>query len=276
MDDILPLDQLRALVAFVQTGSCKAAAERIFRSEAAVSVQLKKLEANIGKPLLYKSGRRMVLTPLGHEVVEDAQKILSICKGIRRKAENETEEQSLKIGAPDDYMSLLNEITSALKKMRPRLHFDVICLPSHELRPLLQKGELDLALISCEDDKEEGLTLRRLPIVWTGSAPAPILPKGPLPLAFFPKGCLMRRRATEALSALGQPHEVICTSGNIHILQNIVQSGLGYAPFIDLGLPQGIHRIKAPLPDLGEVVVKLICAKGLDDEWKNLIHKAVS
>ncbi len=65
---IFDLEVLRSFVTGIELGSFAKAADRLGRSTSAVSAQLKKLENQIGKPVLRRSGRGMALTTTGEIV----------------------------------------------------------------------------------------------------------------------------------------------------------------------------------------------------------------
>ena len=53
----LDLDQLRTFIAIVETGSFTRAAEVVFKTQSAVSMQMRRLEERIGKPIFARDGR---------------------------------------------------------------------------------------------------------------------------------------------------------------------------------------------------------------------------
>ncbi|MCC1491694.1 LysR family transcriptional regulator [Cognatishimia sp. F0-27] len=65
-----PLSALRAFSAFAETGSLVAAGAALNVSHAAISQQLRKLEAHLGVPLLDRSGRQMALTVEGMQLAQ--------------------------------------------------------------------------------------------------------------------------------------------------------------------------------------------------------------
>src|SRR4026208_373710 len=74
----LELDLLRTLVAIADTGSFNRAARAVFRTPSAVSMQMKKLEEQVAKPLFAKDGRSVILTPDGEALVGYGRRILSL------------------------------------------------------------------------------------------------------------------------------------------------------------------------------------------------------
>lgn len=78
------LDQLKIFRAIAQQGSFKRAADSLYISQPAVSLQIQNLEAALGTPLFNRSGRKAELTEGGHVFLEYAQRILAMCDESRR------------------------------------------------------------------------------------------------------------------------------------------------------------------------------------------------
>src|ERR1019366_1209895 len=72
------LDVLRSFVTGIELGSFAKAADRLGRSTSAVSAQLKKLEEQVGAPVLQKSGRGMVPTAAGETMLAYARRLLAL------------------------------------------------------------------------------------------------------------------------------------------------------------------------------------------------------
>ncbi|CAI0901413.1 HTH-type transcriptional activator AllS [Serratia quinivorans] len=72
------LDDLRSYVTGIELGSFAKAAERLGRSTSAVSAHLKKLEQQVGSPILRKSGRGMVMTEAGETLLGYARRLLEL------------------------------------------------------------------------------------------------------------------------------------------------------------------------------------------------------
>ena len=70
------LRQLRYFKAVVENGSFARAAEAVFVSQPALSLQVRELETNLGWPLFERDSHGVVLTTLGREVHEQALRVL--------------------------------------------------------------------------------------------------------------------------------------------------------------------------------------------------------
>ena len=74
----MQLDWLKCFVAVVDTGTLSSAASEVFRSQSAVSMQIKKLEDAMGHRLLDRSSRRLQLTPEGQTLLGYARRMLDL------------------------------------------------------------------------------------------------------------------------------------------------------------------------------------------------------
>ncbi|YAL83077.1 LysR family transcriptional regulator [Dermacoccaceae bacterium W4C1] len=81
------VQRLRALHAVSQQGSVVAAADRLGFTPSAVSQQISKLEHQVGRPLLEKAGRGVVLTDAGRLLAESAESILQITERTHARLE---------------------------------------------------------------------------------------------------------------------------------------------------------------------------------------------
>lgn len=74
----LDMDVLRALVIAMEHGSFARAAERLGRTQSAISLRMKKLEEQVGKPLFRKAGRTVAPTEAGHLLLGYARRIVAL------------------------------------------------------------------------------------------------------------------------------------------------------------------------------------------------------
>ena len=72
----MEIRQLKAFVAIAEARTFTAAAHRIHYTQAALSMQIKQLEREVGVPLFTRMPRRVVLTEAGERLLARAQHIL--------------------------------------------------------------------------------------------------------------------------------------------------------------------------------------------------------
>ena len=74
----LDSELLRTFLAVAETRSVTRAADRVHRTQSAVSMQIKKLEAMIGAPLFLRGSRGVSLTPKGDQLLANARRIVAL------------------------------------------------------------------------------------------------------------------------------------------------------------------------------------------------------
>ncbi|HYE65814.1 MAG TPA: LysR family transcriptional regulator, partial [Pyrinomonadaceae bacterium] len=72
----MEIRQLRAFVAVVETGTFTSGAQRVYLTQAAISMQIRQMEAELGVRLLIRAPRRVLLTEAGEVLLERARRIL--------------------------------------------------------------------------------------------------------------------------------------------------------------------------------------------------------
>lgn len=237
---MLDLDQLRSFVAFADSGSCTAAAAQVHKTPSAVSLQLGKLAATLGRQLVERRGRRLVLTADGDELVRYGRRLLALHGEALAHFQQPDVVGLLRVGLPDDYMPLMAPLLARFGQIAPGAHVELRCAPSAELRPLLAAGELDYAVLSAETDTQEGIVLRTERVVWAaGAGTASAGGDAPVPLALFPDGCIFRKWALAQLRRRRRDHRIVLTSRSMPAIQAAVRSGFGIAVMAESCLPEG-------------------------------------
>ncbi len=103
MSTPLDLDQLQTFIAIADAGSFTRAADAVFKTQSAVSMQMRRLEERIGKPLFERDGRTNRLTEEGERLLLYARRMMQL-NGETIAAFDDTQlEGHVRIGTPDDY-----------------------------------------------------------------------------------------------------------------------------------------------------------------------------
>jgi DNA-binding transcriptional LysR family regulator len=251
----LDLEQLRTLVAFADAGSGRGAAHLLHRTPSAVSTHLAKLAAGLGRTLLQREGRRLLLTPDGQALVRYARRLLALHGEALAHFQAPSFRGNLRVGLPDDYIPvLMAPLLATLARLAPQAHIEVQCAPSAELRPGLADGQLDLAILSAETDTQEGTVLRTERVVWTAGAQIDPAALDCVPLALFPEGCIFRKWALGQLRKRRREHRIVCTSRSMSAIQAAVRAGFAVsvvpescvpADAVVLGPAQGFAALPA-------------------------------
>lgn len=269
---------LRTIIAFADSGSCQGAADIVHRTQAAVSVHLKRLEEVAGGQLFVKKGRQLMLTADGHTLVCYARRIIRLHNEAIANFETTSFSGILRIGLPDDYISvLLSPMLQAFENALPKAQIELLCAPSAVLRPMLQDNSLDFAIVSGETNTQEGHVLRQETTHWIAASGYQHDAPGNLKLLLFPEGCILRKWGLNALNAKEVEYEILCTSHNMQALKTAMSYGLGVMIVTQCNVPTGsvILTEKAGLPALPDVTIMLIASSGVDQSVIQPLHAAL-
>lgn len=211
----LQIDWLKCFVAVVDAGSLSAAAPAVHRSQSAVSMQLKKLEAALGHRLLERGPRAQQLTPEGQRLLGYARRMLDLHTETQAAFHGRALTGRVRLGVPDDYAA--KYLTPVLKRFAPQhgaVEIELSCEQSTALIPRVERGDLDLALVS-RDQPRHGTLLFHEPMVWVGSPQFPTWRRDPLPIAVYESESLAKRTAINALALQGRRYKVVYNSSSL-------------------------------------------------------------
>ena len=261
----LPTDILRTFVAAADAESYTSAAAMVHRTQSAISMQMKRLEEGVGRPLFQRDGRSMKLTSEGQTLLWYARRILKLHDEAMAAVARPELSGRVRLGAPDDYAErLLPKVLARFAGTYPQVQVDVFCEPGDKLLTLLDNGELDLVVRTCGEVPERGETIYREEVVWITSSRHLAHEHDPLPIAVYHEGCIFRQWAVKSLDGAGRSYRIAYTSPGTAGILAAVKGGLAVAPMGRSTLPDGV-RILGPadgFPPLPTAVVTLIKPSG--------------
>lgn len=241
----LHIDWLKCFVTVVDTGSLSNAAPELYRSQSAVSMQLKKLEEVLQCQLLIRTHRHIELTPHGQTLLGYARRILDLHNEALMTFHGEELSGKIRLGVPDDYAA--KYLTPVLKRFAPRysgVEIELICEQSTALIPRVTCGDIDLALIS-RDNARQGTLLFHEPMVWVGSPQFELWREDPIPIAVYESTSLAKKSAINSLALQGRRYRVIYNSSSLAGQIAAVESGLAVAVFTQCSAPQHLEILGA-------------------------------
>jgi DNA-binding transcriptional LysR family regulator len=252
----LDLDQLHTFVTIADTGSFTKAAEEVHRTQSAVSMQMRRLEDRIGKPLFEKDGRTNRLSEEGERLLTYARRMIRLNRETLAAFDDASLEGHIRIGTPDDYADrFLPEIMARFSRSNPRVELSVVCEPTPGLADHIQRGNLDLAIVTHNDAKRQSEVVRREPLLWVTSANHATHEQEVLPMAFGRPNCIWRRSACDLLDAMGRDYRVLFTSFSATVITAAVLSGLAVSVLPECALRPGMRVLGdadgfGPLPEV--------------------------
>nr|WP_314417292.1 LysR substrate-binding domain-containing protein [uncultured Pseudomonas sp.] len=251
------LDVLRTFVTGVEFNSFAKAADRLGRSTSAVSAQLKKLEEQVGTPVLAKSGRGLVLTPTGETLLSHARRLLELNDGIFQTLYESQTAGTIRLGLQEDFGEhFLSDILRRFVQAYPRVNLEVRIARNAELLARVESADLDLALTwDTGHLSPYASRLGEAQMHWIGARDTPLptdLHRSPLPLILFDSPCVMRSAATQALDAAQIPWRIALTSPSVGGIWAAVAAGLGLTLRTRIGLPGHLAVVSGlpPVPSL--------------------------
>src|SRR4029077_17252228 len=117
---MLDLELLRSFVSVVDSGGFTRAGERVHRTQSTVSQQIKRLEDDIGQPLLNRNGKDVTPTEAGERLLSYARRLLSLAEEARDVVTRPGHEGAVRLGVPEDFAAYrLGEIFGGVFRPPP-------------------------------------------------------------------------------------------------------------------------------------------------------------
>ncbi|NMO20741.1 LysR family transcriptional regulator [Pyxidicoccus fallax] len=128
--------------------SVSGAARRLFITQAAMTARIKKLEEELGTPLLDRRDKRFRLTPAGARFLADAERLLGQWRDIKTGLGSGTQRAvSLRVGAIESVLhAWLIPWLERLRVEHPGIELELTVETTPLLTELLQRGALDVVL----------------------------------------------------------------------------------------------------------------------------------
>jgi DNA-binding transcriptional LysR family regulator len=132
-----------------QTGSFAAAADKAALTQAAVSLQMKALEDELGRRLFDRSGRQIQLTREGREILPTIEQMLALMAELEAKPASATNVMQglVTIGAVVSVNDALSLAVAQLKSRHALLEVRMTTARSDELTAMVEAGEVDIAAV---------------------------------------------------------------------------------------------------------------------------------
>ncbi|EPL06937.1 LysR family transcriptional regulator [Pseudomonas sp. CF161] len=236
---------LRALVAVHECGGFTRAGKRLNLTQSAVSHQIRRLEEQLGQPLLLRTTRRLSLTEDGQDVLQHAQQILASLDALARRFQPSRLGGVVRFGVPETFMGeRLPPLLCQFSRAFPEVRLDVSVGTYLDLRKMLKAGELDLAVVLSETgQRDSGEVLRSARFVWVAAEHFDLAPGASLPLALAPAPCVNRQIGLDALGTSAGSWHLAFSSPSQEGIRNAVLAGLGVTVQMASDLRPGLRMV---------------------------------
>jgi DNA-binding transcriptional LysR family regulator len=147
----MDFDQLRTFLEVAKQGSFSRAGQKVFRSQSAVSAQIRQIESEYGERLLDRSGKTVRLTPAGEVFREYAQRMLSLRdESLRAVADHGTDPRGvLALGANEaTCLYVLPNVFAEYLRLYPSVQVSIYRNFSHKILERLDSGAIDVGIVT--------------------------------------------------------------------------------------------------------------------------------
>lgn len=140
--------ELKTLIAVAREGTFAAAGEKTGLTQAAVSAQMQRLQAELGFALFDKAGRSAQLNARGHHTLQQAQELIGLYSELGSWRSSKAEEVFLTLGAiASAQRSWLPKAIAAFHRACPGARTHILPGLSMEFVNQVDAGEIDMAVI---------------------------------------------------------------------------------------------------------------------------------
>ena len=261
---LLELDLLKTLVAISDTGNFSAAANAVHRTPSAVSMQVKRMEEILGRPVFDRDSRSVTLTTDGEVLLQHARRVLALNRQIMAQFVKPEVSGEVRLGTVDHMAEqFLPGVLKRFGETHPGITVDVIVEHSKDLAERIRKNQLDLAIVTCSATDYSGLDVEAMhkeQLVWAGVKGGVAAEQQPLPVSVWEPGCVWREAAIAGLEKQNRDYRVTFKSSHTAGQKSAIVADLAIAP-LPISACEGdivVLGEEYGLPDLNEYTVGVI------------------
>lgn len=235
---------LRAFLTVAEVGTVNGAAGSLSRTQAAVSMQIRKLEGLVGVTLFERSSKGLELTAEGQVLIPYAREIITLNDEIASRLKGRVIEGRVRLGVVEDFAATrLIDILRSFRDQNPRVDIDIIVEPNRRLAAMFKTDELDIVVCdsACLDRKP--LLVWTEHLLWSVRSDFVVEAGVPLPIVMFDESCPWQVQAVAALSHRNIRWRTVCVASTLVAMATAIRVGIGIGPMIAATLPDGCRSL---------------------------------
>ncbi len=278
MQTLLDLDQLRTFLLIAETGSFTKTADSVFRTQSAISMQIRRLEERIGKPLFAREGRHLLLTPHGEKLLNYARRLIELNNETVASFRTDKIQANIRIGLPDVYLEhMVQDALQPIFRDYPAIETILHCEQTDALIDHIRRGALDLALITHNTGQKRSEVLNTSRFVWATSAENSPHEEPVIPLAMNKTNCGWRKVLTDNLNTMQREYRIVLSTSSARSILMAVRSGSAISILPDNMMGSGMRVLNEEdgFPKLPSCALSLIRAQGIHAPAIDLIAAAI-
>ncbi len=199
----LDLGTLRSFVTIAESGSMTRAASRLFMTQSAISMQIKRLETSLGLSVFDRSAQGMMTTSEGDQLLHFASQMLALNDEAMGRLTSPDYEGQIRLGVPCDVVyPHIPGILKDFSRDYPRVQIKFSTAATLTLLNEFKRRLHDVVLTTEKTPSPGGRVLSTQRLIWTGAEEGNAWKKRPLPLGFT-RHCAFRSSVTQTLEQAG-------------------------------------------------------------------------
>jgi len=235
----MDLDQLATFIEVAELGNFSRAAEKVLRSQSAVSAQIRQLEDEYGEKLFDRTKKSVTLTPAGELLLDYARRIMSLRQeSLRAVADSGADTRGvLSIGANETtFLYVLPEVLACYHRKYPNVRISVYRNFSHKVLQKVEDDVMELGVLTTpvRSSSMTVIPIFRDPLVWIVAADSPLAQRGTASLAelaqhevILHKMGSLRRLMEKQLHPFKPRLRVTMELASAEMVKKFVAAGLG-------------------------------------------------
>ena len=261
MPSPLDSDLMRSFLAVADTGSVTLAAARLFRTQSAVSLQIKRLEDSLGQPLFIRQARGVELTPRGEQLMPYARRVVETLDEAAIALREKPLVGPVRVGIPDEYSgTILPRTLAAFDARHEGVQVSVRVDHSEALLDALEEDCIDIAVIYDWAYALEGEILGVDPTVWVTSTLHEQHLRRPVPVAIYLGSKWSRDYAEASLNRQGIDWRAAWTCDMAAGFRVALVNGMAIAPLSRSTIPPDCRELTNtdgfPIVDSARVLLR--------------------
>ncbi len=228
---MLKIELLESFIAVAENGNLSKAAEQIFRTQSALSLQIKKLEESVGQPLLIRDNKGVTLTESGVTLLNYAYKMMQLNSQALDDLKDSQNREIIRLGVPTDYIkrylsSCLLEFIREFTRIELVIDTDV----SGNLYKRLKQGEFDVIVATHWQTPANGELLFERRFHWVAAKNGNAHKRSTIPMALYPENCPIRAQVFANHQLTMRSINVLLSTPSPQALCMAVENDLTIAP----------------------------------------------
>lgn len=235
---------LRTFVEIADCGNLTLAASRLNRSQSAISVQIRKLEAELKTSLFVREGKGMSLSASGKKLRPAAQRILMELSRLQPLFETPLNGK-IRVGIPDDFdEGVLERTLVEFTQTNPGVEVFATSGCTAGFPEAIRQGHLDIAVCSGPHRIPGEIFLEQKP-VWVAKETMQALLSDPVPLAVVNHGCWLGELPKTTLSQQGRPFNIAFECSGLMSLKAAIRAGFAVGILYESNVEPGMKVLSA-------------------------------